>query len=75
MPLHFVISQRGNQQLIYNGFVFRKERISLNKSIWKCIENYKCHNGCRCHTSENEVIFHSANHNHVPNKAEASTDF
>jgi hypothetical protein len=76
MPLQFLKSQRGNQQLIYNGFIFRRERISPNKTFWKCVENYKRQNGrelrCkgRCQTSNDEVIYHSDNHNHVPNTTE-----
>jgi hypothetical protein len=66
MPLQFIKSQKGHDLLSHNGFLFRKERSSTEKTIWKCVyyDSKKCPG--RCHTSDNEVIKFTNNHNHVP---------
>ena len=72
MPLDLIKSEKNKDLLVYNGFIFRKERISVNKAIWRCIEHSKA--GCRgrCHTEDGEVIMHNDEHNHVPDAAKLS---
>ncbi|XP_065317513.1 uncharacterized protein LOC135925884 isoform X2 [Gordionus sp. m RMFG-2023] len=71
MPLNYVISERGSKQLVHDQYIFRKERIINQKTIWKCVEAYKLLESrptrCkgRCHTLNEEVILHIDNHNHV----------
>ncbi|XP_065317515.1 uncharacterized protein LOC135925884 isoform X4 [Gordionus sp. m RMFG-2023] len=60
MPLNYVISERGSKQLVHDQYIFRKERIINQKTIWKCVEAYKLLESrptrCkgRCHTLNEE---------------------
>jgi len=72
MPLDFIKSEKNQDLLIHNGFIFRKERISVNKTIWRCIEHSKSKCRGRCHTEDGEVIMHNDKHNHVPDAADLS---
>ena len=74
MPLSFIKSQKGNPQLIHNGFRHtcnHKDLILSDKVIWRC-QKYS-QTGCRgrCHTDgiteTANVIFESLTHNHIPN--------
>ena len=40
MVMEYVVSSRGQNQLVYKGFIHRKERISGPKLIWKCADYY-----------------------------------
>lgn len=70
MPLKFVKSQKGKNLLVDGGYLYIKEKNSLNITIWRCVEytSAKCRG--RCHTKNDEVIHTSNNHNHVANTAE-----
>lgn len=65
MPLQFIISNRGKRQLLHNGFIYLKEKQTIDKTIWRCIEYESSRCLGRCHTANNEVIWSSDNHNHV----------
>ncbi|XP_031358774.1 uncharacterized protein LOC116182376 [Photinus pyralis] len=68
MVLTFVKSQKGNNMLILNGFIHKKERIIEGKIIWKCASYNKCKCPGRVHTFEGEVV-KSTSHNHVADAA------
>ncbi|CAI6374670.1 unnamed protein product [Macrosiphum euphorbiae] len=70
MPLEFVLSQKGNQQLVNKGFVYTTDKIKEDKHIWKCVHynRHKCLG--RVWTAEDIVIFENDKHNHVPDVAE-----
>jgi hypothetical protein len=70
MPLEFIKSEKNQDLLVHNGFIFRKERISASKAIWRCIEHSKSKCRGRCHTEDGEVIIHNDKHNHVPDAAD-----
>ena len=54
--MEYVVSSRGQKQLIYKGFIHVRERNYGPKIIWKCAEYYKysCHG--RVHTVGEEVV-------------------
>jgi hypothetical protein len=68
MPLEFVKSNKGKDQLVHDGYIFNKDYTKPCKTYWKCI---KYIDGCkgRAHTDGERVIHHSDNHNHVPQAA------
>ena len=70
MPLNFIQSRRGNDLLVYDGFVYTKEKISLDKIIWRCVEYDKHQCSGRYHTSDGEVIKIMGQHNHVVDAAD-----
>lgn len=63
----FVKSQKGNDLLAESGYIYKKERITKDKTIWKCVEYKK---GCkgRVHTT-NDNLNRIGSHNHVPSAA------
>ena len=66
MPLKFVRSTKGKNQLVHEGYIFNKDFTKSNKTYWKCIKYIDSCKG-RAHTER--VIHHSDNHNHVPQAA------
>ncbi|XP_071577721.1 uncharacterized protein [Temnothorax nylanderi] len=77
MPLKFVKSNKGKNQLIADGELYYKHGEGSNgKVIWRCVQ-YKT--GCRgiCHTSSvlrDGIILHQTEHTtHAPNAAAVET--
>ncbi|XP_072377879.1 uncharacterized protein [Diabrotica undecimpunctata] len=68
MVLAFVKSQKGNNLLLYNGFLHKKERVVGEKTIWKCATYNKCKCTGRVHTVVDEIT-KSTEHNHVADTA------
>ncbi|XP_072384722.1 uncharacterized protein [Diabrotica undecimpunctata] len=68
MVLAFVKSQKGNNLLLYNGFLHKKERVIGEKTIWKCATYNKCKCTGRVHTVVDEIT-KSTQHNHVADTA------
>ncbi|XP_060095254.1 uncharacterized protein LOC132572350 [Heteronotia binoei] len=68
MPLQYVKSKKGRDQLVYDGYLHTKERVVGNKTFWKCAIYYKDHCPGRAHTYDDRVIKYSA-HCHPPIKA------
>src|ERR1700731_4719650 len=67
MPLQFIKSSRGNNLLVNNGFIYRKEREKLDKIVWKCVEYDSAKCAGRCLTINNDIVKLNENHNHVQN--------
>ncbi|XP_063147455.1 zinc finger protein 583-like [Candoia aspera] len=56
MTLQYIKDQKGKDQLLYKGYLYKKVRASRNKTFWKCAEYHKyCCKG-RAHTSHDQVI-------------------
>ena len=71
MSLNYVKSSKGNDLLVYSGYIFEKDYMKKQKTYWKCIRynTDKCRG--RAHTKNNEVSFHKDDlHNHTPNNEE-----
>ena len=69
MPLEFVKSQKGHNQLIYRGHLSMKERIIDGKTDWKCVCYKKIKCPARVQTLEDEMIKEPGEHNHAPDPA------
>src|SRR5256885_1467486 len=69
MPLELTTSQKGKPLLIIKGHLFRKEKNSNEKQIWRCVNYDKSKCKARCHTIENEIMSEEGEHNHVPDPA------
>lgn len=67
MPLEYIKSKQGKDQLFYNGYLHRKERLIGKKTLWKCAEYYKYHCMGRAHTYKNQVV-KFVPHLHPPSK-------
>jgi len=68
MVLEFIFSEKGNRKLLFDGYVYVKDRL-VSKTYWKC-ENFascKCH--ARVHTEADSVVKHIGDHNHAPDVA------
>ncbi|XP_070594012.1 uncharacterized protein [Erythrolamprus reginae] len=73
MSLQYIKDDKGKDQLLYKGYLYKKVRASGNKTFWKCAEYYKyCCTG-RAHTSHNQVI-KSLPHLHPPTRMPAEAD-
>ncbi|XP_060540213.1 uncharacterized protein LOC117657504 [Pantherophis guttatus] len=67
MSLQYIKDDKGKDQLLYKGYLYKKVRASGNKTFWKCAEYRKyCCTG-RAHTSHNQVI-KSLPHLHPPTR-------
>lgn len=63
--MQYITNQKNGKLLKFNSSVYRKERETENKIIWRCIE-YRL-NKCRGRLhSLNEVVMKTTEHNHVP---------
>lgn len=69
--MEFVSSEKGEQRLLDNGYLYHRERSSPNCEVvyWRCINraNKKCH--ARVHTAGEHVFKHVGEHNHAGNAA------
>jgi len=71
MPLHFIKSQKGADQLLIDGFLYRKTRQTDTSRYWICIlEEQGCR--ARCVTTPNDLKSQSGTHNHTANPAEVT---
>ncbi|XP_069494962.1 mediator of RNA polymerase II transcription subunit 6 isoform X1 [Ambystoma mexicanum] len=72
VPLNFVLSQKGNKQLVHMGFIYVQERKRGSKIAWTCTEYRKL--GCRgrATTSEN-VVLDTTPHNDAPSQTKVET--
>jgi hypothetical protein len=68
MALQFVTSERGNPMLLYNGFIYKKEKTIGEKTIWKCADYNKNRCPGRVHTMQEEMV-RSTSHLHIPDAA------
>ncbi|XP_077180850.1 uncharacterized protein LOC143831614 isoform X2 [Paroedura picta] len=68
MPLLYLKSKKGRDQLFYKGYLHTKERVFGNKTVWKCANYHKNRCPGRAHTRDDHVIKYTA-HRHPPGKA------
>lgn len=66
MPLHFVTSKKGKQQLVHNGFVYTIDKKTTEKTIWKCVEYTKTKCLGRVWSTDDEIEYQNEKHNHTP---------
>lgn len=64
----FVRSDKGNPLLLFNGYLFVKDKKAGNRTYWKC-QNYNKHCKCRAKTAGGEIISVSREHDHTANPA------
>ena len=72
MSIEFIKSEKGKDLLVYESFVYRNERTTEAKTIWKCEEYDKIGNcKARIHLSldNQRILKQIGEHNHVPEKA------
>lgn len=69
MSLQYIKSQKGRAQLLYKGYLHKKERASGDKILWKCADYHKFRCTGRAHTRHGRVIKY-VSHMHPPNKRE-----
>lgn len=70
MAFEMLKTDRGNDMLSFDGYLFVKEKESAVKSIWKCNQYFK--NKCRgrVHLSDGKIL-KNTDHNHVPNSTDS----
>lgn len=54
MPLSFVLSQRGQRQLIYNNYIYSEHGKGKNIVHWRCIYYQSKHCQAKIHTTSNK---------------------
>ncbi|XP_078525936.1 lysine-specific demethylase 4B isoform X2 [Lissotriton helveticus] len=64
----YLITPRGNRQLVLDGYLFQRERQIGLKAIWKCTEYFRIDCRGRANTVEDEVTLRTP-HNHKPDPA------
>ncbi|XP_069071996.1 lysine-specific demethylase 4B [Pleurodeles waltl] len=64
----YIITPRGNRQLILDGYLFQRERQVGPKAIWKCTEYARIDCRGRANTIGDEVTLRTP-HNHKPDLA------
>ncbi|XP_072844946.2 uncharacterized protein LOC110088025 isoform X1 [Pogona vitticeps] len=69
MSLQYIKSQKGRDQLLYKGYLHKKERTSGDKILWKCADYHKYRCTGRAHTHHGRVIKYVP-HMHPPSKRE-----
>lgn len=69
MPLTYSSTKYGKQCLVYNNFLYYKEKEIKGKSIWKCTVSKKEYCKARVHTKDDEIIKNTATHNHSSDTA------
>ncbi|XP_054834035.1 zinc finger protein 483-like isoform X2 [Eublepharis macularius] len=67
MSLKYVKSKQGRDQLSYKGYLYTKERVFGNKTVWKCAIYHRDRCPGRAHTCDNRVIKYLPHH-HPPSK-------
>ncbi|KAJ7317198.1 hypothetical protein JRQ81_003360 [Phrynocephalus forsythii] len=73
MSLQYIKSQKGRNQLLYKGYLHKKERKSGDKILWKCANYPKYPCTGRAHTCHGRVIKYVP-HIHPPSNREEETD-
>ncbi|XP_042310873.1 zinc finger protein 496-like isoform X2 [Sceloporus undulatus] len=72
MSLQYVKSQKGRDQLLYKGYLHRKERASGGKVLWKCADHQKLPCTGRVHTRGGQVVKYFP-HRHPPDETAGKT--
>ncbi|XP_069473145.1 uncharacterized protein [Ambystoma mexicanum] len=67
-PLEYVPSGQGNMMLVYEGYLYGREKTREDRIIWKCSEYTTLNCGGRSFTKGEEIILRRG-HNHAPNSA------
>lgn len=66
--LKYIKSEKGNDILVNEGFMYHFEKNGLNKKMWRCVNcNKKCRG--RIHLNNGEIL-KTVVHNHVPDNAQ-----
>lgn len=65
LKFSYVESEKGKQQVLLNGFVYNKERMTNEKSIWKCVSYFKTKCKARLHIVKNVISVPPSEHNHA----------
>jgi hypothetical protein len=63
--MNYVISKQGKPRLIYQGYLFFKEKETVVKVIWRCTEYRKQKCKARLHSTGTETISEIGEHNHA----------
>ena len=74
MALEYVLSEKGKNKLVHQGYTFIKDKSTDSKVIWKCDKSktFKCR--ARVHTSNDSIISHSGDHNHAADVAKLEAE-
>lgn len=66
--LQFVLSEKGKRMLIYEGFLYHKNKTADTKTYWRCAHYHELHCNSRIVTeADDEVISASNIHTHAAN--------
>jgi hypothetical protein len=63
--LTYVKSQKGKIMLKHDGYLFIQEKVTVDKTIWRCELYAKKKYTARCHTQNGEVVHFISEHNHA----------
>jgi hypothetical protein len=63
--LTYVKSQKGKIMLKHDGYLFIQEKVTVDKTIWRCELYAKKKYTARCHTQNGEVVHFISAHNHA----------
>lgn len=70
MSLQYVKSHKGKLQLVHKAFVYTTDRVSIQRTTWKCVNYNKTKCLGRVWTNEVEITFENEKHNHTPDVAD-----
>lgn len=63
--LKFVRGRRGcTWQLFHKGYIYKRERSTPDKVIWRCLEYERKKCLSRCHSANNKIVKEIGYHNH-----------
>ncbi|XP_008103698.2 uncharacterized protein LOC103277990 [Anolis carolinensis] len=72
MALQYVKNQKGRDQLLYKGYLHKKQRASAGKILWKCADYAKYQCKGRVYTCDGQVIKYFR-HRHPPDVTAGKT--
>jgi hypothetical protein len=75
MPLEYLASQKGHPLLYYDGFVYKKDRVSKDTQHWRCVETSKLNCFARISTEGDavkDIPGQLRDHNHAPDVCAAN---
>lgn len=69
MPLTYMESEKGKQMLLFEGFIFYKDKVDKKKTYWKCkqFKSGSCH--ARIQSADDEILKTVGIHNHSADAA------
>ena len=71
MPLQYVVSKRGKQQLVVNGYVFSQRSVNVDGSVqWRCIQRDHCRETAITSGEEFKKVPSEVHESHAPSRGD-----